>query len=83
MAPRRVRANQQDQIGLIEILVIARHRVGPESALVAGDGGGHAEPRIGIDIGRADEAFHQLVGDVIVLGQQLTGNVERKIEAQS
>ena len=43
---------------------------------MAGDRRGHAEPRIGVDVGRADEALHQLVGDVIVLGQQLAGDVE-------
>jgi hypothetical protein len=39
--------------------------------------GRHAQPRIGVDIGAADEALHQLVGDVIVLGQQLPGEIER------
>jgi hypothetical protein len=32
--------------------------------------------RIGIDVAAADEALHQLVGDVIVFGQQLSGDVE-------
>ena len=54
----------------------AGHRVRAEGALVAGDGRGHAEARIGVDVGRADEALHQLVGDVIVLGQQLAGDIE-------
>ncbi|MGY4486543.1 hypothetical protein ACVWWR_005734 [Bradyrhizobium sp. LM3.2] len=44
---------------------------------MTGDRGRHAEPRIGIDIGGADKALHQLVGDVIVLGQQLAGEIER------
>jgi hypothetical protein len=52
----------------------SRHRVGAEGALVAGDRRGHAEARVGVDVGRADEALHQLVGDVIVLGQQLAGD---------
>ena len=77
MAPGRVGADQHQQIGLVEILVAARHRVGAERAAMAGDGGGHAQPRIGIDIGAADESLHQLVGDVIVLGQQLAGEIER------
>ena len=37
----------------------------------------HAEPRIGVDIGRADESLHQLIGDVIILSQQLPGKIER------
>ena len=77
MAPGGVGADQHDQIGLIEILVDAGHRVGAEGAAMAGDRRRHAQARIGVDIGRADEALHQLVGDVIVLGQQLAGEIER------
>src|SRR6185369_17573513 len=37
----------------------------------------HAQPRIGVDIGAADETLHQLVGDVVILAQQLSGEIER------
>ena len=77
MAPRRVGADQHQQIGLVEIFVAAGHGVGAEGAAMAGDRGRHAQPRIGIDIGAADESLHQLVGDVIVLGQHLPGQIER------
>ena len=77
VAPGEVGADQHHQIGLFEILVGAGHGVGAEGALVAGDRGGHAQARIRVDVGRADEALHQLVGDVIVLGQDLTRHVER------
>ena len=77
MAPCRVGADQHQQIGLVEILIAAGHGVGAEGAAVAGDRRGHAQPRIGVDIGAADEPLHQLVGDVIVLGQQLPGEIER------
>ena len=77
MAPRRVGADQHQEVGLVEILVAAGHGVGAEGAAVAGDRGRHAEPRIGVDIGAADETLHQLVGDVIILGQQLPGEIER------
>ena len=76
MTPGGVRADQYDQIGLVEILIGAGHRVGAEGAAMAGDRRRHAQPRIGVDIGRADEALHQLVGDVIILGQQLAGQIE-------
>ena len=77
VAPGRIGADQHDQVGGIEILVAARHGVGTERAPMAGDGRRHAEPRVGIDIGRAEKALHQFVGDVIVLGQQLPGEIER------
>ena len=37
MAPRRVGADQHQQVGLIEILIAARHGVGAESAAMARD----------------------------------------------
>ena len=76
VAPGEVRADQHHEIGQFQVLVQPRHGVGAEGAAVAGDGGGHAKPRIGVDIGRADEALHQLVGDVVVLGQQLARDIE-------
>ena len=76
MAPCEVAADQHDQIGKLQILVIAGNHVAAEGAAVAGDAGRHAQAGIGVDIGAADEAFHQLVGDVVVFGQQLAGDVE-------
>ena len=61
----------------LQVLVAARHRVGAESALVARDRRCHAQPRVGIDVGAADESLHQLVGHVVVLGQELPREVER------
>ncbi len=76
MAPRCVGADQHQQIGFVEILVAAGHGVGAEAAAMSRHGGRHAQPRIGIDIAGAEESLHQLVGDVIVLGQHLTGKIE-------
>ncbi len=77
MAPGEVRSDQHDEIGEFEILVGAGHGVGAEGPLVAGDGGRHAQARVRVDVGRADEALHQLVGDVVVLGQDLAGRIDR------
>ena len=76
MAPGGVGADQNDEIGLVEIAIVAGHGVGAEGAAMAGDRRRHAQARIGVDIGRAEEALHQLVGDVIVLGEQLAGQIE-------
>ena len=76
VAPGEVRADEDDEIGLFEVGVGAGHHIGAKGAAVAGDGRGHAEARIGVDIGRADEALHQLVGDVVVLGEKLAGDIE-------
>ena len=76
MAPGRVAADQNDQIGRLDIVVAARHDILAEGADVPGHRRGHTEPGIGVDIAAADEALHQLVGDVIILRQKLSGDVE-------
>ena len=52
MAPRGVAADQHDEVGFVEVLVAARHHVLAEGAHVARDRGGHAQPRVGVDVGR-------------------------------
>ena len=76
MAPRSVRTDQQDQVRFIEIVISARHHVLAERTVMRSDCARHAQPRIGVDIATADEAFHQLVGDVIIFGEQLTRHIE-------
>ena len=61
MAPGRVGADQHQQIGLVEVLVAAGHGVGAEGAAMAGDGRGHAQPRIGVDIGPPMNPFISLL----------------------
>ncbi len=77
MAPGGVRADEHQEVGLVQVLVAARHGVGAEGPAVRRHRGRHAEPRIGVDVGRADEALRQLVGDVVILGEQLAREVER------
>jgi hypothetical protein len=77
MAPRRVRADEHDKVGLVEIGIDPRHRVGAEGAAMARDRRGHAQARVGIHVGGADEAFHQLVGDIVILREELPGEIER------
>ena len=76
MAPGGVGADQHDEIGLVEILVAARHRVRTEGAAVGRHRARHAEARVGVHMGRAEEALRELVGDVVILGEELSGQVE-------
>src|SRR6185436_213677 len=64
-------------VGAVDVLVAARRRVRPERKLVAGDRRGHAQAGIGVDVVGADESPGELVEYVIVLGEQLPGDVER------
>src|SRR5215467_15357736 len=73
MTPGSVAADKHDEIGLVDISVTAWHDIFTEGADVPGDRGGHAETRIGVDIRRAEKTFHELVGDVIILGEELSG----------
>jgi hypothetical protein len=76
VAPGEIGPHQHNEIGQLEILVAARHGIGAEGPLVGGNGRGHAEARIGIDIGGTDETLHQLVGDVVILGEELARAIE-------
>jgi hypothetical protein len=44
---------------------------------MTGDRGRHAQPRIGVDVRSADEAFGEFIGDIIILGQQLARQIKR------
>ena len=50
MTPGQIGADQDQYIRLLQILVAARHRVAAKRALVARDGGGHAQAGIGVDV---------------------------------
>ena len=72
-----VRAQQQEAVGERDVGVGRRRAVEAERAAVAGDRGGHAQARVGVDVVRAEKALGELVDRVVVLGQQLAGDVER------
>ena len=76
MAPGGVAAHQHHQIGLFPVAVDSGDDILAKRADMTGDGGRHAQARIRIDIGGTDEAFHQLVGGVIILGQALAGDIK-------
>ena len=59
-----------DDLDAADLIVLA------ERAGVSGDRASHAQAAVGVDIAAADEALHQLVGDIVVLGQQLARDVE-------
>ena len=76
MRPGRVRAGDEHAVRLLEIVIAGGRRVGAQALLVAHHGGRHAQARIAVDVVGADQAARQLVERVIVLGQQLAGDVE-------
>ncbi|KUR50582.1 hypothetical protein PST407_01351 [Pseudomonas syringae pv. tomato] len=77
MRVSHVAADDHHAVAQLKVLVAARRRIGPQAALVAGHGRRHAQPRVAVDVVGADQRAGQLVERVVVLGQQLAGNVER------
>ncbi len=76
MRPRRVAAHDEQAVGVLQVVVAGRRRVGAQRLLVAGHGAAHAQARVGVDVVGADQALGELVEDVVVLGQQLAGHIE-------
>ena len=76
MAPCGVRADQNQQACVIDVCIGHRHDIFTKCAFVSGDCGGHAQPRVGIDVRAAKVALHELVGDVVVLCEQLPRDIQ-------
>lgn len=77
MAVGHVGADDEEQVGLIEVLVRAGRAVRPERQLVAGAGAGHAQPGVRLDLVGPHEPLGQLVRQVLRLQAHLAGDVER------
>src|SRR5947208_9739880 len=76
MTPSGVGSHQHNEVRKLQVLITAGHGIRAKGTLVARDGRRHAEPGVSIDVGRADEALHELVGDVIFLSEELPGDIE-------
>ncbi len=75
VAPGEVGAGYHHQIGLFNIFIATGHHIGTKCAFVPGDRRRHAQTRIGINVGRAQIALREFVGDVVILGQHLSGDI--------
>ena len=78
MALGRIGADQQHQIGQIEVVVAAGRAIGAEAAGIAGHRRTHAQTRVGVEVVAAQGALEQLVGCVVVLREELTGAIDRQ-----
>ena len=68
--------SSKQAVGDVDVRIAGRRAVGSEGAVVAGDRRGHAQARVRVDVVGAEEALGQLVDGVVVLGQQLPGDVD-------
>ena len=68
-----VRADQQDDVGGVEVLVGARRTIAAERPLVTGHRGRHAQRGVAVVVRRADAELHQLAERVELLGDELPG----------
>lgn len=76
MRPRGVTASQNQQVRQLQVLIATRNHVRPKGPFVSSHSRRHAKPGVGIHMRCANEPFGQLVGDVVVLGQQLARQVK-------
>ena len=67
-----VGANQQDDVGALEILVRPRRPIAAERPFVAGHGRRHAQRRVAIVVLRPQAQLRQLAERVELLGDELT-----------
>lgn len=77
VAVGHVCADDQEDVGVIEVVVATRRAVGAEGLLVARSGTGHAQPGVRLDEVRAEVALGQFVRQVLRLQGHLTRHVER------
>ena len=68
-----VRADQEHDVGALEVLVRAGRTVAAERQLVAGDGRRHAQRRVAVVVARAEAELGQLPERVELLGDELSG----------
>ena len=76
MTPRRIRTGNQQTIGGLDVVIAHRYRVLAKRLFLRHHGRAHAQARIGINIIATDKAFHQLIDDVILFGQQLPRDIK-------
>ena len=71
MAVGHIGADDEEQLGVLEVVVGPRWPVGAEGLLVAGARAGHAEPRVRLQMRGADEALGQLRRQILRLQRHL------------
>lgn len=76
VAVGHVGADDEEEIGAVEVLIRPRRPVGAERQLVSGARAGHAQPRVRLDLVRPDEPLGQFVRQILGLQAHLPGDVE-------
>ena len=71
-----VPADNQDQIGVVDVVIATRRPICSEAGLVAGHRGRHAQPAVGIGVIATQAAFEELDGRINGLCVELPGPVK-------
>ena len=77
MAVGHVRADDEEQVGAVEVGVGAGWSVGAQRLLETRSGAGHAQPRVGFQMYGPQVTLRQLGGQILRLQGHLTRHVER------
>ena len=78
MAIGGVGADQHHRVATVEVVVAAGGTIAAEATGVARHRRTHAEAGVGIKVVAAKGAFEQLLGEVIIFGQELAGAIHRQ-----
>ncbi len=76
MAVGHVRADDEEDVGMLEVLIRAGRAVRAQRQLVAAARARHAQPGVGLDVPGAHKPLGELVRQVLGLQGHLTGDVE-------
>src|SRR6516164_124836 len=68
-----VRPDQQNKIGLGQVVIASGRTVAAEGSLVARDGAGHAQSGVAVEVVGAEPELYQLAKRVELFGYQLAG----------
>ena len=77
MGVGHIAADDHHAVAVFQVFITARRCIGAQAALVADHCRRHAQPGVAVDIVGAHQRTGQLVEAVVVLGQQLPGDIER------
>src|SRR5262249_41699594 len=72
----RVAADDQDDVGVVDVFITGRRAVAAEAGAIPGDGGGHAQTTVAVRVVGAEGALEQFARQVGRFGVELAAAVE-------
>ena len=71
-----IAARDEKTMCVINVLIASRGRVRTQRQFVGRHGAAHAKPGVRVDVVRSDQTLGELIENVVVLGEELPGDVK-------